>query len=924
MPTKRVNFGNFNSRLHLAGGREQGPPGALRRAKGVAPEITNSVLSRWGSQQLYNINAIQLYFWNGDRYQYDGTALYKNGVSIKTGFDGTYLVFNSYPPQAGLQDYLFILGGGVTPFKIAPDGTIQNWGIQPPSNSMVARNRSSITFSIEPFFNVSADYTAVGCILADEGTIVVQGLGSMKINPSAAWSATRPIASQLGTAQNYRYLVNFGTFISLPSDVFQFWFYFDAYGTGTNTPGTWLEFDVDVHDGSFKKDWYSIAIGLQPATSANPRVKHNVNLLYTFQVGQWQQATIAKSQFIRNGTSLQFDWGDVQSIRFKGGNFTGNLYLDDLTLKGGVALGAGPAVGNGGSEYDYYAVFRNLTTGSQSNPQSIASKVGDVEVNAVNLTNIPISTDPQVTARDLYRTQALVDQPGAGLAFLLDTIYDNTTTTYLDGVADSSQRLVTTPWLPSTAVPPVPTTPESGLIKYLIDGGNGFWFILAFGGTTGAAPPQWNVPTTTWSPIAAYNVGDTVANVQPFGDQVNLLNTPHIWKVITAGKSGISQPNWTAHFTGSVTDGTVVWLDQGEANTIDNNVTWTFGGINSPQVLSLDQALQFDNAAPEATYGWASDQDKNNVVYFTGDTSPGDQGRVFASAPGRPESVAQSYLMMPSSGNGDKTQAVVIWDGSPWLFTQLTAGQIVGDFPALRYEPMDDVGGTKVPHTIVPIQKVGIVYWSHDGIRVLNWSGQNLIGFTALSPIFRGQNEENVLAWSESGITPIFAAVVRDEVFFSDGQQLTLAITYDGIAGGQFVWRQPGPVMTAIGDDSDGYVVSFGGVVYLWEDPGFFTDGTNPIAFEVQSPGDLPDLGAQFTTQRIYLSANLAGQVLTPVAIVDGTEKTLANLTGPNARQTYELPVKLCGRLFDGLRLSGNLIQRIEIFQVAADLAFGE
>src|ERR1017187_4399947 len=47
----------------------------------------------------------------------------------------------------------------------------------------------------------------------------------------------------------------------------------------------------------------------------------------------------------------------------------GNLYLDYFTLMGGCAMGAGPAVANSGSEYDYYTVYRNLVTGSQSNPK---------------------------------------------------------------------------------------------------------------------------------------------------------------------------------------------------------------------------------------------------------------------------------------------------------------------------------------------------------------------------------------------------------------------------------------------------------------------------------------------------------------------------------------------------------------------------
>src|SRR5579859_4645680 len=114
MPTRRISFTNFDRRLVLSGGREQmAAPNGLRRASGVAQELTGSVLSRWGSVSLYPINAIQLYYWNGHRYQYDGANLYRDGVSVKAGFNGGRLVFNSMPPQEGLQDYLFVLGGGI-------------------------------------------------------------------------------------------------------------------------------------------------------------------------------------------------------------------------------------------------------------------------------------------------------------------------------------------------------------------------------------------------------------------------------------------------------------------------------------------------------------------------------------------------------------------------------------------------------------------------------------------------------------------------------------------------------------------------------------------------------------------------------------------------------------------------------------------
>src|SRR5580698_5021384 len=98
MPTKRISFHDFDSRLWLSGGRDQVPQNGLRRCVAAAPELTRSIQSRWGSNLLYNINAISVYEYNGNTYQYDGTNLYQNGVQIDTGYNGTKLTFMTMPP----------------------------------------------------------------------------------------------------------------------------------------------------------------------------------------------------------------------------------------------------------------------------------------------------------------------------------------------------------------------------------------------------------------------------------------------------------------------------------------------------------------------------------------------------------------------------------------------------------------------------------------------------------------------------------------------------------------------------------------------------------------------------------------------------------------------------------------------------------
>lgn len=908
MPSRRLSFSNFDRRLYVSGGREQSPPGSLTIASGVAVEQTNSVMSRWGSELLYeNIEAIQVYYWNGHRYQYDGFHLYQDGVVIVNGFDGGRLAFNTMPPQVGLPDYLFILGGRILPFKIDQSGNISNWGIVNPSNDVVASKVANQQIVIDDFEASAGNYTAVACAKANESTIVAVGSGSLSVNPAGTSTNLLPwsITQIYSAAQNWSYYTS-GDF-SVQTDTFQIWLYLDNFGAVQ--PGTWIEIDVDVNDGTFKKDWYSFAIGLLNPSAPTPNVRHEVQKLITFQVGQWQQITWAKSEFVRNGTNLELDWSMVQALRIKGGTLivtTAKYYFDNFTLEGGSEMGAGPAVGNGGSEYDYAIVYRNLTTGSQSNPQDTVAKVFDIEVQQVALSNIPVSTDTQVTARDIYRSQALT-VPGGGNLFYLDTIYDNTTTTYTDKYADFSIRLITTPWTKSIAVPPSMPTHVS-TFNYYVDAGNGYYFKLKTAGTTGAAPPTWSIPNSSWFPHHEFALNETAAPQKAAGQ---------FWQVTTSGVSGVFEPNWAGHTTpgNTITDGAVVWTNIGSKDTTDNTAVWTFQGINSPPVLSNDELL-YDNAAPMITYDDAVGPYQNSM-FFCRDAAFGSAGYVYASPPGRPESVGQVYQV---SSTEDPTQKLVIWDAALWLLTSGRGFQGRGEYPAISFQNIDGVLGTTVPATVISTQ-VGIIYWAADGIRLANYSGSRLVGFDALSPVFRGQNEENLTAWSAIN-PPVWAAAGRDEIIFSDSVSLTLGLSYDG---GDLAWRQPGQVLTALYfERQTGFIQAcWGGVVYLFEQPSQLTDGGAPVPFMMQTMGDYPDPGAQFTTQRLYITVNCNGQILTPTLIVDGANYPLPPITNTE-RTTIEMRPTIPGRLFDGVLLSGSLSNRIEVFRIEADVYLGD
>ena len=129
------------------------------------------------------------------------------------------------------------------------------------------------------------------------------------------------------------------------------------------------------------------------------------------------------------------------SLFFTGGGQALKLDEGGSVTKWGIINPGGPpslaetAAGTGALAnglYKYKIVFRNGTTGSRSNGQLEDSTltVGSGP-SSIALTNIPISSDGQVTEREVYRTTA-----DGALYFLAFTISDNSTTSATDNVAD--------------------------------------------------------------------------------------------------------------------------------------------------------------------------------------------------------------------------------------------------------------------------------------------------------------------------------------------------------------------------------------------------------------------------------------------------------------------------------------------------------
>jgi hypothetical protein len=99
--------------------------------------------------------------------------------------------------------------------------------------------------------------------------------------------------------------------------------------------------------------------------------------------------------------------------------------ISNYTLSAGTSLGVG--------QYYYFVTY--VTAVGETNAGSILSVTTTAGNTTVNLTGIPVSSDPRVTARKIYRTKLNFT---ADNEYFLVTLNNNTATTYTDSIADTS------------------------------------------------------------------------------------------------------------------------------------------------------------------------------------------------------------------------------------------------------------------------------------------------------------------------------------------------------------------------------------------------------------------------------------------------------------------------------------------------------
>lgn len=468
MPKTTLTVDQFSRGLWVTSAKDSIPQGALRRARGMHSIPTRILRSRANDVHESDINAAHSLFRFGDvRFQGASTTLYRNAVSILTGLSGARLAFVRMPPTASVQDYLFLAGGDLAR-KIDTFGNVTNWGIEAPPDGFAAAAGTQQTKLIDGF-EAAAGWTATNCTLSDEGTIKLFDTNSMQMDitaedtvASARKAITLDLTTYGGTDAPLEDFIELWVRIEDPDNVDYIDVQFSVNGTAFNTDYYHYRiFSADNFTAPTQSTAQSLGIADLPGIHGSEVIfseeavsesqidtSQGLSVIAQTQTlgagGAWTRLRVPKAIFSRGGSTTANDWSDVAAMRLvvktndRGGT---TVYFDRARLIGSVGLQG---------TYKYLVTFRNGTTGTRSNANPTPVVVDSVERQPVGLTNLPISSDTQVTQRELWRTFG-----GGSIYFRLAVINDNTTTVYTDSVADyaglDSRTSATT--LESTVLP---------------------------------------------------------------------------------------------------------------------------------------------------------------------------------------------------------------------------------------------------------------------------------------------------------------------------------------------------------------------------------------------------------------------------------------------------------------------------------------
>jgi len=330
---------------------------------------------------------------------------------------GRFMYISNYDPdKVGVGDDLVKYDGAV----------ISQWGLTAPGTQETV---------LEGFENVG-DWAVVNALASTETEITIDGTNAISLDKTGTTDRIFSIEKDFDTPF-YVTADQRDTSFSAGNRIF-FW---------TFIPRGELTDDC-LETNSFDPYEAAMAVWISPDTGT----VENSHWKFYFQIGElvegWNRLNL---NFSGSPQGLLGDfYPDADAVRrarfdFRlesAENTKSGIVLDRFVqLDEGTPIPTPQGSGTFTGAYSYRVTFVSKY-GAESNAGPASAIVPTSSHGSVFLTNIPVSDDPQVTARRIYRTVA-----GGSIYLFLDQINNNKYTTYVDETPDGSLGVTTPPQL---------------------------------------------------------------------------------------------------------------------------------------------------------------------------------------------------------------------------------------------------------------------------------------------------------------------------------------------------------------------------------------------------------------------------------------------------------------------------------------------
>jgi hypothetical protein len=814
------------------------------------------------------------------RYQGVTTTLKSGGANRDTGYDGTSLFFSASSPRFNTAaKYLFVSGGGQLR-KLDTSQAASKWGIAPPVD-LTAFEVSSA--DVDPDFEGGGDGDDTGfeSTTSDLGDFetdfdgwalkrVLDGTSDRGLERGPSFVDGVAVVSSPGSGSNIAFCSAKGQIRDVDTE--------DGQDTERDYPIVEINktgaFDFTTLGGapSSENDGFSFDVYATAPVHITVDINESVSgrffdlramvarePLHAGEIGtphgdphNWYTVFVPKRAFRSfDGTNRSSLWANVTEIviRFNWQRFSGTFGIDNINFASGPVghetsapddvkpptevSAEGTFTDNVTDGYLYEVTYYNSVTGNRSNgSQTLVAAA--IAIDQRNLSALPIPNG-SLTANTRFQGTGLDDLTAGG------TNTDDDSKIFMVEIDATG-------------------TPDTFKWSRILNNENDRAVEVATGvAITGAAQTLETGVTVTFGATTGHTLGDRwVFGAQPNDSQIT---GREIWRTVKDGvrRFRIARINniTDTTFTDRVQDSSEINFDPSDP-------------IMTPEELPTD------NGVPDAEFDTHVIQ---AVTSFWSTTRTGEQGRVYISPSGRPES---KKLFIEVSNPDDPIQNIVIHAGQRYAFSEAKVWRIDGGQNDL-YVPREVPGVPGVPaanRQTVTSTPYGIGYVAHDGPRLLTGGGSRLLGEEQLGVLFRGEAPEgtNVLAAFE----PERGTYGRSELYFSDNGNTVLA--YNIQAG---TWRDLG--LTDVSAmyyewDTDKLVMARTSATELVEEEGDTTDASGTKTFVIEPPAvSLPD-DQLFLFEELYVEY-LSSQALTPtIRSSDQAAVALSNLAASATR----------------------------------------